>query len=347
MITEEITADLNTILPKLHQNKIMNNEIQDFNPTSFALEFSLYTLLFYAAFVALARKFLAAKFLAYWRINEAKGLDIACKCVSAGFATAAASFGAYICMAVDHDVDQTAKRRMVDICVDHFLTFAMTYFLYDVYAMYEVYLAKNKPNQASTPPVGSKGDYKDDDSCQDVICATPSSGQKKNFVSFLRDNPLMSAHHLAIALIFIPMMSRVRDHEPGILMIAAALLMEASTPFVTLRSILSDLGLKNSLLYVLNGLVMIAVFFMCRIAVYPLFYRLYAGYRKISYLEALCRGPWHCNIFILLTLLPQLYWFRLMVRGAIKMVVNHQQGPSDKPSTKDNGWIKASNGKSD
>lgn len=45
--------------------------------------------------------------------------------------------------------------------------------------------------------------------------------------------------------------------------------MEASTPFVSVRGILSKIGLKDSPIYVINGLIMLAVFFICRIAMFP------------------------------------------------------------------------------
>jgi len=276
--------------------------------TYLMMEFSVFTLAFYAAFAALARRFVDVGFLRKWRIDEAKALDIACKCVSAGFASLAASLGALITVFGDHDPKNAHQRTLVDDVLDHFLTFAMAYFIYDVYAMYRVYLAKQHLLASATPAP-----------LPDYATVSTSGGQRKNFVTFLKENPLINAHHLVIALVFIPMVSHIRNHDPGNLMIAAALIMEASTPFVTLRSVLSDLGRKGSTLYMLNGLVMIVVFFFCRIAVYPLFYKLYAGHRSISYVEALCRGPWFCNLFVLSTLLPQLYWFRLMVRGALKM----------------------------
>ena len=77
-------------------------------------------------------------------------------------------------------------------------------------------------------------------------------------------------------------------------------------------------GLKNSLAYLVNGLALIAVFFLCRIAVYPLFFKVYAASRGVSYLEGLTRPPLTCYFYVLLTLLPQLCWFRLLVKGAFK-----------------------------
>ncbi len=47
-------------------------------------------------------------------------------------------------------------------------------------------------------------------------------------------------------------------------MIACALIFEASTPFVSLRAILSHLEMKSSLLYLLNGILMVVTFFACR-----------------------------------------------------------------------------------
>lgn len=53
-------------------------------------------------------------------------------------------------------------------------------------------------------------------------------------------------------------------------------LMEASTPFVSVRGILSKVGLKQSNLYIINGLVMLATFFLCRVAMFPYVIYLYA-----------------------------------------------------------------------
>ncbi len=51
--------------------------------------------------------------------------------------------------------------------------------------------------------------------------------------------------------------------------------MEASTPFVSLRAVLANLGLKSSRRYAVNGVVMIGVFFTCRILLVPYVYYLY------------------------------------------------------------------------
>lgn len=53
-------------------------------------------------------------------------------------------------------------------------------------------------------------------------------------------------------------------------------LMELSTPFVSVRSILSILGLKDSLAYVINGIFMLVTFFLCRILMWPMLYIWYS-----------------------------------------------------------------------
>ena len=52
-------------------------------------------------------------------------------------------------------------------------------------------------------------------------------------------------------------------------------LMELSTPFVSLRAILAHCGQKRSKFYVLNGILMMTVFFCCRILIFPIIYQLY------------------------------------------------------------------------
>ena len=137
---------------------------------------------------------------------------------------------------------------------------------------------------------------------------------------FTVNNPLLLTHHLVLALVLTPMMFHTLDHEPGDLMIASALIFEASTPFVSLRAILSHLRLKKSLAYILNGFCMVVVFFCCRILVYPWFYHNYGQLRGLSFLESVLETPNLCKFFMSATLAPQIYWFKLMAKGAAKVL---------------------------
>lgn len=111
-------------------------------------------------------------------------------------------------------------------------------------------------------------------------------------------------------------------------------LMEASTPFVSLRGILSRFGMKTSKLYVINGLLMLGSFFICRIVMFPYVIYLYANFIQVDYItvsiinhyiifityyynfQAIYSLPKGCKISMSILLIPQFYWFFLMLKGA-------------------------------
>lgn len=97
-------------------------------------------------------------------------------------------------------------------------------------------------------------------------------------------------------------------------------MMEFSTPFVSLRSILSTMKLKESRLYLINGLLMLAAFFVCRLLMWPyVLWRYSIAIRAANSWQAFQYLPWGCKVCIAILFLPQLYWFQLMLRGAIKV----------------------------
>lgn len=62
-------------------------------------------------------------------------------------------------------------------------------------------------------------------------------------------------------------------------------MMELSTPFVSIRGILSTIGLKDSTAYVINGLIMLGTFFVCRVLMWPYVYYWYSGLVQMSVLQ--------------------------------------------------------------
>ena len=36
--------------------------------------------------------------------------------------------------------------------------------------------------------------------------------------------------------------------------------------------------------------------------------------------QGILRTPWHCSVWMIGLLLPQLYWFRIMFNGALKVI---------------------------
>ena len=254
--------------------------------TTAAFEVGLGIAGFTYLFGFLRGKFASDSFTSSWRVADWVGIDIACKTVSAAFAILAASTGAFnLLNGAEKDtpgVSETEQRLL-----KHIFLVVIAYFLYDLYAMHQVFAAK-----AKTSSIGA----------------------------FCKEQPLLVAHHLAIGAFFTPLMTQFLGHEPGPLMVACALVFEASTPFVSLRAVLSHLRLKRSLAYALNGLVMMAVFFACRIVVYPVFYAAYARQRGLDFSAAVLSTPKLCAFFMVLVLLPQIYWFKVMVSGAVKVI---------------------------
>ena len=96
--------------------------------------------------------------------------------------------------------------------IRHWLVVGVSYFSYDVVAMYAVFKA-----------------------------GTAAIAPQAGWTDFLAARPLIIVHHLVIPLIVVPfffMVGAVR----GDYLIAAFVLMEASTPFVSARRILEILG---------------------------------------------------------------------------------------------------------
>ncbi|XP_019628406.1 PREDICTED: transmembrane protein 56-B-like [Branchiostoma belcheri] len=97
---------------------------------------------------------------------------------------------------------------------------------------------------------------------------------------------------------------------------------EASSPFVNFRAILSALGLKKTRLYVVNGLMMIAVFFLCRVAIIPVYWRtVYTLYTDGSFPQ-IDSFVYYLMIYGRLFFdVLNVYWFSLMMRTAFAIFV--------------------------
>lgn len=108
--------------------------------------------------------------------------------------------------------------------------------------------------------------------------------------------------------------------------------MEVSTPFVSLRSILSKMKLKESRIYLINGLLMIATFFIFRIVMLPYIFYWYSEVVNKPFFVSINGLPRSCKIGMCILFLPQYYWFYLMIRGAIKAFM-----PQDDKTSLQNG----------
>lgn len=173
----------------------------------------------------------------------------------------------------------------------YYSSIGTAYFIYDLWAMY----MSHYPKKAYGGPVSF-------------------------LVSYFQKNVLMILHHIAIIFVLFP--SLVYYSSMGDFFCGCFFCTELSTPFVNARVILSRLGLKNSKLYVVNGLVMLTVFAMCRVALFPLMYAAYLSQQTIapSHIQALLSVPLRCHLSCLVVLAPQIYWLSLMVKGALAVL---------------------------
>jgi len=98
------------------------------------------------------------------------------------------------------------------------------------------------------------------------------------------------------------------------------LISEASTTNVNLRWMLYSLNMKSGKLYLYNGLMLMAVFFLCRILAMPVFY--YKMYQTVntSVYKAALPGFEH-YVWISMSMavdVLNLIWFRKIATGALK-----------------------------
>ena len=152
------------------------------------------------------------KFSENFKLTTFSVLDICNKLTSSCFAIIACSVGVTVLRQCQGDIMH--DRYFI---IDNFIIYAAAYFFYDLVSMYTVHNASDKDN------------------------ITVSTGE---ICKFLTERPLMVFHHILVPTICWILL--VYRNDLGDCLIAAFLLLEASTPFVSLRAILVHLNLKVS-----------------------------------------------------------------------------------------------------
>ncbi|XP_019738713.1 protein FAM57B-like isoform X2 [Hippocampus comes] len=76
---------------------------------------------------------------------------------------------------------------------------------------------------------------------------------------------------------------------------------------------------QHTLLHKVNGALMLITFFICRVLLFPYLYYVYGRYASIPFHLVPLSVPWHCNLGAALLMAPQLYWFSLICRGALRL----------------------------
>ncbi|KAM8718443.1 hypothetical protein ACLKA7_001624 [Drosophila subpalustris] len=139
-----------------------------------------------------------------------------------------------------------------------------------------------------------------------------------DFLKYVLTHPVMMIHHIFIGTFGLLVVTYIRGG--GHCIYSYMFMMEFSTPFVSLRSILSTMKLKDCRLYIVNGLAMLGTFFVCRVCMWPyVMWRYSLAIDAASMWSAMLGLPRGCLISIAILFLPQLYWFYLMFMGALKV----------------------------
>ncbi|XP_055600749.1 ceramide synthase [Uranotaenia lowii] len=293
-----------------------------------------------------------------YRLRISDVLDITNKIVSAIQATFSCLAGYIVCR---------WSCPLNFLQASHYLSesyawFAASYFFYDIWSMYKVYASETSNKilnklglgSANGQNVSAKGGKLNTDEVEGSAAAAASNGTIEmniltdipsiengtlsifspskfgmpSFARYLITHKLMVFHHLFIGSYGLVVISYLRGGL-GDCVFSFMYMMELSTPFVSFRGILSVMGLKDTKVYMVNGLVMLVTFFWCRVFLMPYVCYYYSQVVKLPFFEALWRLPLGCKVSILALFLPQLFWFRLMLRGAIKVFFTNKKSPSN------------------
>ncbi|XP_013398544.1 protein FAM57A [Lingula anatina] len=170
--------------------------------------------------------------------------------------------------------------------------FGVQYFYYDTWAMYKSYVHTH---------------------AEDFV----GKSTKQSVQYFISRRPLMVFHHVGLPLLYFPVLVYFRKGI-GDFFVGSFYTSELAVPFICMRVVFIQLGMKDSKLYLINGWVMIIMFFTCRVLIFPFMYWKYALQYDIPVLHVPFRIPMKCNLSCLGLMILMLYWTGLMAVGAYK-----------------------------
>ncbi|XP_061637657.1 TLC domain-containing protein 3A-like isoform X2 [Phyllopteryx taeniolatus] len=149
-----------------------------------------------------------------------------------------------------------------------------------------------------------------------------NSHSRKTIKAFLSKDWLLVFHHLALVLFFLPIALFFR-RGLGDFFFGCFFITELSTPFLSVGKILIQLGLNNTRLHSINGILVLLTFFTCRILIFPFMYWMYGRHVGIPLRNVPFHLPWHCNAGNLTIFTPQVYWFYLLLKKAKRLYNRH------------------------
>ena len=108
-------------------------------------------------------------------------------------------------------------------------------------------------------------------------------------------------------------------YGPATYFITFVLVTEGSTPFMHLRRALTIFGLRHSRIYTINGIAVVIVFFVLRVATQPyIFARILLTEEDLTGIPVFVRYAVDLCLFAGLVL--NVFWFSLIAKGAAKVL---------------------------
>ncbi|KAH3884244.1 TLC domain-containing protein 3A-like isoform X2 [Dreissena polymorpha] len=170
--------------------------------------------------------------------------------------------------------------------------FGLPYFLYDIWAIYNTHYYIN----------------------EEVL---QSKSRHSRRIHFIRKNIAMLVHHIVLPFIFFPIIMFLRN-DKGDYFVGLFYMCEAAVPFISLRFVLAQLNQKHTAAYIFTGVMMIVVFFIVRVCIFPFLYWKYSDFSGIPLSSVPFHIPLKCNAGCLVFLVVQVYFLYIMVHGAVK-----------------------------
>lgn len=93
--------------------------------------------------------------------------------------------------------------------------------------------------------------------------------------------------------------------------------------------VLLQLGLDDSRLHRINGVLVLLSFLLCRVLLFPFMYRAYGRQVGLPLHQVALHLPLQCTLGNLAILAPQLYWFSLLLRKAKRLYLRQKRGTRD------------------
>ncbi|CAH1800507.1 unnamed protein product, partial [Owenia fusiformis] len=223
--------------------------------------------------------------------NESDQVNISVKVVSSTHAVLAVIAGVIVMSNTHGDIIKDQHWLL-----NPFFMFATPYMAYDVVAMYIHHTVRFR---------------------------TELQGQTmiQCIVHYFSKNKVMMFHHICLPMVYLPAVLHFRGPK-GDFIVGLFLMFEVTVPFLNLRNILYQANLAHTMLYKVNGILMTVSFFLSRIVIFIYMYYMYGVYAGgVGIWKVPGIIPMKCTVGCTVLLLPQIYWFKQMIKGVYATVV--------------------------